>query len=557
MGYVAGTNTFGIFPWNFSGTQGVPTMAFSGSNVGIGTTSPGAKLDIIGDVALHDYPLRLRAPSDYYHQIDYGSIAGLTDVDYWNYNSYLVFSQGTSTPRVTITGSGNVGIGTTSPGYKLDVVGQGSFSDYLYIGGLRLKGTDTTNTIYQSNSGSNLYITANGGNIGLGQVSATPIVNILASGNVGIGTTDPGTRKLKVAGDIEATGNIYGTMSGTVPAAQVSAGTFGANVGNGNFTFPANLYINGNVGIGTTSPGAKLHVTGSSGYASENGPLMVTDATTPAKKVSIGYDTTYDAGFVSALYSGVAWKNLILQGGGGNVGIGTTSPGAKLEVNGTGKFWAGTGNGSIAIVSPGASNNTGYIEWRSGPSNTRLGYMGGDSSSYLNITLENSANLAITGGNVGIGTTSPGAKLDVAGPARISQYHQSYWAAMSPSGTYARLAAMDTANSVSQAVLSTNGWVSSSDNSLNQDNATLPTWFITLDAGASASGWDGLRIKRAPAGSTNAANLTTLFAINNQGNVGIGTTAPGYKLEVAGSFKSSSGGGNMIQDTSGNVIIEL
>jgi len=40
MGYISGTNNFGMFPFNFSGTQGTPTMTWSGGNVGIGTASP-------------------------------------------------------------------------------------------------------------------------------------------------------------------------------------------------------------------------------------------------------------------------------------------------------------------------------------------------------------------------------------------------------------------------------------------------------------------------------------------------------------------------------------
>jgi hypothetical protein len=40
MGYISGTNSLGMFPFNFSGTQGTPTMTWSGTNVGIGVASP-------------------------------------------------------------------------------------------------------------------------------------------------------------------------------------------------------------------------------------------------------------------------------------------------------------------------------------------------------------------------------------------------------------------------------------------------------------------------------------------------------------------------------------
>jgi hypothetical protein len=48
MGFINGTNSFGMFPYNFSGTQGTPTMTWSGGNVGIGTTSPTRALHVYG-----------------------------------------------------------------------------------------------------------------------------------------------------------------------------------------------------------------------------------------------------------------------------------------------------------------------------------------------------------------------------------------------------------------------------------------------------------------------------------------------------------------------------
>ena len=47
------------------------------------------------------------------------------------------------------------------------------------------------------------------------------------------------------------------------PAGAIGPGIFGQNISIGNYTFPQNLYINGNLGIGTSSPSAKLDVNGS------------------------------------------------------------------------------------------------------------------------------------------------------------------------------------------------------------------------------------------------------------------------------------------------------
>jgi hypothetical protein len=65
---------------------------------------------------------------------------------------------------------------------------------------------------------------------------------------LGIGTTTPQT-SLHVIGDITAN-----TFLGTINAANVSSGQFGANTGRGDYSFP------GNVGIGTTAPQTKLHI---------------------------------------------------------------------------------------------------------------------------------------------------------------------------------------------------------------------------------------------------------------------------------------------------------
>jgi len=95
---------------------------------------------------------------------------------------------------------------------------------------------------------------------------------------LGIGTTTPQTA-LHVIGDITAT-NFIGNYAGTISSANVSSGVFGSLTGGGNFSFPAflgistssqinlpqplsvygNAYIEGNLGIGTTTPTAKLQL---------------------------------------------------------------------------------------------------------------------------------------------------------------------------------------------------------------------------------------------------------------------------------------------------------
>lgn len=83
----------------------------------------------------------------------------------------------------------------------------------------------------------------------------------------------------------------------------------------------------GNVGIGTSSPAAKLTVHGSFRIESE---------TSANETVLLGYNSSGDYSFVSSWdWGSSAPRDLILNGNGGNVGVGTLNPSHTLSVNGT------------------------------------------------------------------------------------------------------------------------------------------------------------------------------------------------------------------------------
>ena len=147
-----------------------------------------------------------------------------------------------------------------------------------------------------------------------------------------------------------ASGNVTGSGSSNYIPKWTGAHTLGNSI----------IYDNGNVGIGTTSPSAKLDVAGTSEF---NGNMSLTNhditgvnafhINDPGDQEGIIWDGSQAKIFVSPLNSGNSdgYLRLINDGGivfeasgednenmiitsSGNVGIGTTSPKAKLDVNG-------------------------------------------------------------------------------------------------------------------------------------------------------------------------------------------------------------------------------
>ncbi len=187
----------------------------SGGNVGIGTTSPGTALDVHGGISVENNTFYLRAPTDAYHHIRYGTVGGLGDSDGVVFNSNFVVAHGPDggeTARLVVQGGGNVGIGTTSPGTALDVHGGISVENntfylrapsdayhhirYGTVGGLG----DSDGVVFNSN-----FVLAHGPDGG-----ETARLVVQGGGNVGIGTMSP-SEALQVAG-----AGLFGTDNKTI-----------------------------------------------------------------------------------------------------------------------------------------------------------------------------------------------------------------------------------------------------------------------------------------------------------------------------------------------------
>jgi hypothetical protein len=222
----------------------------STGNVGIGTTSPSA-------------PLHIYKASNYPEvYVDYGtggqkmSMLTGTAGSVIGYSGYLTIgtitgSQGSGfSEKMRITSGGNVGIGTTSPGATLDVVGDVNVSNVITLQGFRITANEYTGlqaVTNADNSTTNAVIISNPT-----QSTTQTTGALIISGGVGIGK-DLFASKIVAGTDVVVGGNI-------VANADITA--------EGDLIVDTDtLHINSSthqVGIGTSTPitGSKLHING-------------------------------------------------------------------------------------------------------------------------------------------------------------------------------------------------------------------------------------------------------------------------------------------------------
>ena len=187
--------------------------------------------------------------------------------------------------------------------------------------------------------------------------------------------------------------------------------------GSGEIDFDADLVVEGNVGIGTVNPASNLHIASSTGMAleyltagdnSQTGIFFVTNYLSSADYAGIGIRT--DGSLALTGGASIASPNMVINNS-GNVGIGTTSPGAMLQI--------GAGTGSLHVLTPGLllKNSTSYersiMEIHDPTGANRLVIQTLADTSYIASLDAKPIAFQTSGGNVGIGTGSPEAKLHI------------------------------------------------------------------------------------------------------------------------------------------------
>lgn len=211
--------------------------------------------------------------------------------------------------------------------------------------------------------------------------------------------------------------------------------------------------VDGNVGIGTTAPGAKLTVVKAGDYNSEGnvGIRILSADSSPSVGLHLGTDTTNNIGFIQAMHPVTDWttRALVLQGNGGNVGIGLTNPTAKLDTltttgtTGTNTIVArfnknstnGAGSSILRLTSDGVSSDFetnsassgGSFRFSSNYGDTNIANLiNATNGPYGNINFVTNNAIRMTigagtqAGNVGIDTTTPTEKLHVNGRVMVT-----------------------------------------------------------------------------------------------------------------------------------------
>jgi hypothetical protein len=393
---------------------GSANVIFDGGNVGIGVTAPTASLQVASSSALAaGNPSIILQGSNNTERISIRSTSASVFV--------AQFANGTLASPTAVTTGNFLG------SYQF-----GGYAATLWTRGAQVSGSAAGTWTDTSTPANIVFETVPSGSTGF-----LERMRIDSSGNVGIGTASPANR-LSVAGSgtslfhFLGEGNTYYVLRSRNSADSafadlvlrtddfvIEAGTSGAvterlRLGDtGNFNIDSGTFfvdaLNDRVGIGTTSPAYKLHLSGGSDTriqidATSTQGFYFTKAGTNNGTFRVDTDGNFE------FYTKTVSQAMVLTAA-GKVGIGTTSPGATLDVNGNGRFIqnAAATTGAIILRQAAADAEGSFIQWVNNANTVEKGWFTVDTSSNMKFATVSTERMRITStGNVGIGTSSPG-----------------------------------------------------------------------------------------------------------------------------------------------------
>jgi hypothetical protein len=441
-------------------------------------------------------------------------------------NTSLVFRTN-NTEQMRLHNTGQLSIGDNTPGGKLDVHQTSSndvarFTTYGNVNSILLRRTQGTKTSPSPTSGAN-----------------TVLGRFDAQGYDGSGFTS--AARIEMATD--ATGGTSSDMPGRI--------TFSTTPdGSGTLVERMRITNNGDVGIGTAIPSHKLEVIDTSQSTSwvvsrfqgrhpstshfifqnqNNGYAAVqVRGTEGAGTKYINFQIEPNGNDKGGIFGNVGSFYLDV----GNVGIGTTTPNNRLVVLGGSIVWGNSSEinflqndqggsielgGTTTIANP-VLNGTPYIDFHYGTGvgedfNVRIINMANNRLDFAT----NSAGtvMSINGSNVGIGTTGPGTKLDIniPGTSAITTIQQNVNA-----NALALSSAYGTGNLYAPGLV----WYTT-DNAPTRPKAGV--WIQTTPSGS--------KLFAGTSNNYGTGITNTALTIDQNGNVGIGTTNPTYQLDLS------------------------
>ncbi len=450
---------------------------------------------------------------------------------------------GGATGLVYIVGTGNVGIGTNAAGSRLVVSGSSTVTDQTML--VRGGAPSQTGPVFEveNNNGSTLFV-----------------VSGSTAGNVGIGTGIP-SAKFEVVGVSGSLFSVTDSLSGSLFSVNTVSGlpileVFSDNtVVAGAYNTNALVVTGSRVGIGTNNPTARLVVSGG------NGNIRIGDVYAAYNGITLNGSTSdNDYNFLSrptdqTLYlnrpSGQAIQfreantNQIVFTTGGNVGIGTQTIGSGNGIS----VYRGSATNAF-ISSAGNANTPGSTDAVFGQDSNSNMYVWNRANGPALFATNNIERVRIdTSGNVGVGTTTITAKLTLSSSSPNSidvQMNRNFAIANNMTGSinFVPVPSVGTRGTHDYGSIVVKG---NSPSGVNDGGSGV---FELKVGGASSANSDLGVFMRAEAisGATFGPDMVSIYSRSTRGLVvsgssalvGIGTSTPGYTLDVNGDINLAS-----------------